>query len=248
MKILGTVFALMLLSTGLAANERGRDGHLNILYWQAPSILNPYLSSGTKDIDASSLVLEPLALFDDTGNLVPRLAQSVPTLSNGGITADLKSITWKLRPGLVWSDGSPVTAEDVVFTAEYCRDPSGGCAQLARFDDVTSIAALDDLTVKVTYSVPKAVSIWAFRRRPVTDPAGCTVCLLQGCEGTTVYRGEFRADRHGPVSGDGVSLQRRHLLCSQSQLSGSSKTGICHGHLQGRWERHRIRPGRTRDR
>ena len=144
-----------LLVSGTAAAERGRDGHVNIVYWQAPSILNPYLSGGTKDVEAASMILEPLARFDESGNLVPWLAASVPTVANGGVSADLMTITWTLRDGLLWSDGSSVTAADVVFTAEYCRDPAGGCAQLAKFDDVTAVRAVDDLTVEVTFGVPK---------------------------------------------------------------------------------------------
>ena len=144
-----------LLVSGAAAAERGRDGHVSIIYWQAPSILNPYLSGGTKDLEAASMILEPLARFDESGNLTPWLAASVPTVANGGVSADLKTITWKLREGLLWSDGSPVTAADVVFTAEYCRDPAGGCSQLAKFDDVTAVEAVDDLTVEVTFGIPK---------------------------------------------------------------------------------------------
>ena len=61
-----------------AMAERGADGQLNILYWQAPSILNPYLSSGTKDVESSSLIVEPLAGFDDKGNVFARLAAPPP--------------------------------------------------------------------------------------------------------------------------------------------------------------------------
>ena len=53
-----------------AAAERGTDGELRMLYWQAPSILNPYLSGGTKDIHAASLILEPLARYDENGDMV----------------------------------------------------------------------------------------------------------------------------------------------------------------------------------
>ena len=144
-----------LLVSGTAAAERGRDGHVSIIYWQAPSILNPYLSGGTKDLEAASMILEPLARFDESGNLTPWLAASVPTVANDGVSVDLKTITWKLREGLLWSDGSPVTAADVVFTAEYCRHPAGGCSQLAKFDDVTAVEAVDDLTVEVTFGIPK---------------------------------------------------------------------------------------------
>ena len=130
--------------------QRGSDGNLKIIYWQAPSILNPYLSGGTKDIEASSMILEPLANYDEKGNMVPTLAEAIPEPA-----ADLKSITWKLKPGVVWSDGSPLTADDVVFTAQYCLDPAGGCNSLPFFGDVTSVDKIDDLTVKVNFGVEK---------------------------------------------------------------------------------------------
>ena len=56
--LVGSAAALMI--TAPASAERGTDGKLKLLYWQAPSILNPYLSSGIKDIEAASLVVEPL--------------------------------------------------------------------------------------------------------------------------------------------------------------------------------------------
>ncbi|SEQ38548.1 peptide ABC transporter substrate-binding protein [Thalassovita taeanensis] len=135
--------------------ERGADGHVNIIYWQAPSILNPYLSSGTKDIESGSLVVEPLGRYDQTGGLVPYLAEGIPTVENGGVAEDLKSITWKLKSGLLWSDGTPVTSADVKFTADYCMHPEGGCAQLAKFEGVESIDTPDDLTVVVHFSEAK---------------------------------------------------------------------------------------------
>ena len=50
--------AATLVFAPAAFAERGADGQLNLFYWQAPSILNPYLSSGTKDLEASSMVIE----------------------------------------------------------------------------------------------------------------------------------------------------------------------------------------------
>ena len=151
--LLGAIATTALAPAAFA--ERGADGHVNIIYWQAPSILNPYLSSGTKDIESASLVIEPLGRYDPDGGLVPYLAESIPTVENGGVAADLQSITWKLKSGLLWSDGSPVTSADVKFTADYCMHPDGGCAQLAKFEGVTAVDIVDDLTVKVTFSEPK---------------------------------------------------------------------------------------------
>ncbi|MCU9838542.1 peptide ABC transporter substrate-binding protein [Ruegeria sp. WL0004] len=134
--------------------ERGTDGNVSIIYWQAPSILNPFLSGGTKDVESASLVIEPLARYDENGGMVPFLASEIPTVENGGVSADLTSITWKIAPGIKWSDGSAFTAHDVKFTADYCMHPEGGCAQLTKFEGVTSVEALDDMTVKVTFDKP----------------------------------------------------------------------------------------------
>jgi peptide/nickel transport system substrate-binding protein len=76
------------------AAERGSDGNVSIIYWQAPSILNPFLSGGTKDVESASLIVEPLARYDQNGEMVPFLAVEIPTVENGGVSADLTSITW----------------------------------------------------------------------------------------------------------------------------------------------------------
>ncbi len=147
--------ALALASAPMAQAGRGDAGNLNIIYWQAASILNPYLSGGTKDIDASALILEPLARYDENGNMVPWLAEEIPTVANGGVSEDLTTITWKLKEGIKWSDGTDLTADDVVFTANYCMAPDGGCQGLAAFADVANVEALDPLTVKITFDKPK---------------------------------------------------------------------------------------------
>jgi peptide/nickel transport system substrate-binding protein len=175
--LIGTVAAAAVATAAYA--ERGSDGEVKIIYWQAPSILNPYLSSGTKDIESSSLVIEPLGRFDEKGNLVPYLAEEIPTVANGGVSEDLTSITWKLKEGLKWSDGTPVTSADVAFTAEYCMHPEGGCAQLAKFEGIKSVEAVDDLTVKVTFSEPKPYPYQAFMggQSPIIQKAQFQDCL-----------------------------------------------------------------------
>src|SRR5262245_37321251 len=89
---------------------------LRLLLWQAPSILNPHLAPGVKDQMTSRIVYEPLASFDSQGHLVPFLAAEIPSLSNGQVARDGRSVTWKLKPNVKWSDGVPFTAKDVVFT------------------------------------------------------------------------------------------------------------------------------------
>ena len=175
--LLGAAAAFALAPAAFA--ERGASGHVNVIYWQAPSILNPYLSGGTKDLDASAAVIEPMGRYNETGEMVPFLAQEIPTLENGGVSEDLTTITWKLKEGLLWSDGTPVTSEDLVFTAEYCMHPEGGCAQLAKFEGVQSVEALDDLTVKVTFNEPKPFPYGPFMgaQSPIIQKAQFQDCL-----------------------------------------------------------------------
>jgi peptide/nickel transport system substrate-binding protein len=175
--LMGAIACTALAPAAMA--ERGSDGEVKIIYWQAPSILNPYLSSGTKDIESASLVIEPLGRYDENGDLVPFLAVEIPTVENGGVSADLTSITWKIKPGLLWSDGSPVTSTDVKFTADYCMHPEGGCAQGAKFDGVTAVEVIDDLTVKVTFNQPKPNPYGPFMggQSPIIQAAQFADCL-----------------------------------------------------------------------
>ena len=159
--------------------ERGRDGDVKIIYWQAPSILNAYLSGGTKDIEAASLVIEPLARFDSSGNIVPWLVDEVPTVENGGVTEDLTQITWKISDGITWSDGTPFTSADVKFTYEYCTDPEGGCAQGAKYEGISSVETPDAQTVIVTFSAPTPNPYNAFvgGEAPIIQAAQFADCM-----------------------------------------------------------------------
>jgi peptide/nickel transport system substrate-binding protein len=145
---------------------RGVGGTLNILYWQAPTILNTHLSTGTKDYDASRLILEPLAAIGPDGSLVPLLVEEIPTIENGGVAEDGSTITWTLRQDIKWSDGTDFTAEDVVFTAEYCGNAETACTTAAYFTDIASVEALDPYTVKITYNAPRSNPYFAFTSSP----------------------------------------------------------------------------------
>ncbi|MBO9475314.1 peptide ABC transporter substrate-binding protein [Shimia sp. R10_1] len=190
--MLGAAAAFVMAPAAMA--ERGSDGHVNIIYWQAPSILNPYLSSGTKDIESASLTIEPLARYDETGKMVPYLAADIPTVSNGGVSEDLTTITWTIADGMVWSDGTAVTSADVVFTGEYCMHPEGGCAQAAFFDGVETIEALDEKTVKVTFNQPKPNPYGPFvgGQSPILQKA-----QFENCMGAKAP--ECTAENFGPI-------------------------------------------------
>ena len=189
------------LAFGSAAQaERGADGQVNILYWQAPSIMNPYLSGGTKDMEAASLVIEPLARYDQGGNLVPWLAEDIPTVANGGVSEDLTTITWTLQEGLVWSDGSPVTSEDVQFTWEYCTAEGGGCAQVEKYTDVVAVDTPDDRTVVVTFGVPKPFPYGPFvgGQAPIIQKAQFADCM--GAKAPECTEANFNPIGTGPFT------------------------------------------------
>jgi peptide/nickel transport system substrate-binding protein len=132
---------------------RGLGGDLKILYWQAPTILNAHQATGTKDADASRLVLEPLASFGKDGLPVANnLAAEIPTPANGGVTADFKTVTWKLKTGVKWSDGSPFSASDVAFSYKYQCDKATAASTFSYCDGVASVVAKDPSTVVVTYT------------------------------------------------------------------------------------------------
>ncbi|PWK59566.1 peptide ABC transporter substrate-binding protein [Roseicyclus mahoneyensis] len=169
----------LVLAPAAALAERGSSGHLNIIYWQAPSTLNPYLSGGTKEVESASLILESMARFDDSGTMVPWLAESIPTVENGGVSEDLTSITWTIAEGVTWSDGSALTPADFIFTWEYCTHPEGGCAQASFFDGVSSVEAVDDRTVRVNFanSTPFPYTAFVGSESPVLQAAQFAECL-----------------------------------------------------------------------
>ncbi len=175
--IFGAVAAVAMAP--MANAGRGTDGEVKLIYWQAPSIMNPYLSGGTKDLEASSLVIEPLARYDENGSLVAWLAAEIPTVSNGGVAEDLKSITWKLKPGILWSDGTPFTSADVKFTWEYCTADGGGCAQTDKFKDIIDVETPDALTAIVRFGVAKPFPYAAFvaYESPIIQAAQFADCM-----------------------------------------------------------------------
>ncbi len=177
--------AVALAGTAWAA-ERGRDGELKLLYWQAPSTMMPYLSGGTKELEASSVVIEPLARYDNDGKMHPWLAEEIPTVANGGVSEDLKSITWKIKPGIKWSDGSELTSADAVFTYEYCSHPDTGCTSSNYFNDIVSVDALDSHTIQINFTVAKPFPYAPFvgYNAPIMQKAqfdGCIGAKAQEC-------------------------------------------------------------------
>ncbi|HET7037028.1 MAG TPA: peptide ABC transporter substrate-binding protein, partial [Thermomicrobiaceae bacterium] len=137
-----------------SSGSRGDQGELKLLWWQAPTILNSHLAQGTKDYDASRPVSEGLADFDSDGNFIPLLAAEIPSLDNGGVSSDGKTVTWKLKQGVKWSDGQPFTSKDVKFTYDYVTDPATASVSAAYYAGIDSIDTPDDNTVVIHFKDP----------------------------------------------------------------------------------------------
>jgi peptide/nickel transport system substrate-binding protein len=138
--------------------KQGSGGALKVLWWQAPTLLNPHFAVGTKDQEASRIFYEPLAGWDEEGTLVPILAAEIPDTENDGLSRDGLSVTWKLKPNVRWHDGQPLTADDLVFNWEYASDPATAAVTIATYNKV-KVEKVDQLTVRVRFSKPTAY--WA---------------------------------------------------------------------------------------
>src|SRR5262245_27077610 len=139
-------------------NKRGGGGALKVLWWQGATLLNPHFAVGTKDQEGSRIFYEPLAGWDEDGNLVAALAAEIPSRENGGLAADGLSVTWKLKQGVKWHDGKAFTADDVVFNWQYASDPATAAVTIGSYKDV-KVEKVDDFIVRVIFAKP--TPFWA---------------------------------------------------------------------------------------
>ncbi len=125
---------------------------ISILLPEKPETLNPLYARSWSARAASGLLLVGLWRVDDRLNVTPELAAELPARANGGVSDDGRTLTIRLRDGLLWSDGRPLTARDVVFTHQQAA--AQGLFPHASF--VEEAVALDDRTVRVTFTRPFA--------------------------------------------------------------------------------------------
>lgn len=139
---------------GTDGQVRGAGGELKLLQWQAATLLGVHSSTGTKDTLAASLVTEPLMSYLPDATLIPALISKVPTVENGLLASDLSSVTYTLKENVVWSDGEPFTADDVVFTWRWITDAANASTSVELYRAVAAVEAVDDLTVQVSFTAP----------------------------------------------------------------------------------------------
>ncbi|MGB9521734.1 MAG: ABC transporter substrate-binding protein, partial [Anaerolineales bacterium] len=94
--------------------------------------------------------------FNEKNEPIPYLVQELPSIENGGISADGKTITIKLRQDLKWSDGTPLTSDDFVFTYDMTMSPKNAVATTYPYDKLASLEAPDKFTIVMKFNEPFA--------------------------------------------------------------------------------------------
>ena len=132
-----------------------KGGTLTMAVWQEPEHLNPELSTQTVVDHVSSLVLEPLTGVNNKGERYPLLATEVPTTQNGGVSADGKTITYKLRKAK-WHDGNDFICDDLVFTWKTIMTPNNGALDAGTYKDLEAIECPDPNTAVLKFKTFRA--------------------------------------------------------------------------------------------
>src|SRR5690606_2032723 len=104
--------ALAACSSDPTRKSSGDTGVLNMYLYQKPKTFSPLAPNTGPDQLVMSFVFDSLYGVDGSYELKPHLAAAAPEVSD-----DAKTITFKLKAGLKWSDGEPLTSKDVVFTS-----------------------------------------------------------------------------------------------------------------------------------
>lgn len=165
-----------------------RGGKVTMAVWQSPTTLNGLLGTQTVMNEVLAFLKEGFTQVMPDGSRAPDLAKEVPTPQNGGVSADGKTITYKLKEGIKWSDGTPLTCADFQFTLEAIMTPGVGVVSTTGYDQLEKIECPDPNTVILKFKEfyapyltlfsdfvlpkhycgdPKDMKNWAYNRKPL---------------------------------------------------------------------------------
>ncbi len=137
--------------------------------YEEPSSLIPNFPSETFADMVMYGLYAPLVYGTPQGQLMPGIATSVPTVQNGLVSADLKTVTFHLRPGLVWTDGQPLDARDVDYSWKLWANPKAAAYNTVFVDNIASAdVSSDNLSITFHLKTPMVsfVSQWAMDSPP----------------------------------------------------------------------------------
>lgn len=172
-KVLTLVFVTALIVTGLLGCQQNvpstaapdstvpdsaavpEQKSIIVVIPEDPPSFNPIIADTGYDGFVMELVMLGLSDIDPEGNVFPELAAELPTIENGGVVVDedagTMTVTWKMRQDVQWADGTPVTADDVIFTYESIVDPETG-GWIAGIDYIDSVEKVDDYSFTINYN------------------------------------------------------------------------------------------------
>lgn len=154
-------FVPLIVAFGMAAGPV-RGGTLTVALWQEPESLNPYTAIQTVSRIVRSQTLEGLWGVNPDGEYTAVLAASVPTVANGGVSRDGKTVTVRLKPGLKWQDGHPVTSADVKFTWQVVMDDVNPVSSRSGYDEIEAIDTPNETTAVIRFKRPYAPYLTLF--------------------------------------------------------------------------------------
>lgn len=146
--LVAVLITILVTACTKTAQSGASDGVLRVGTGQFDN-LNTVLSGGGSSTYLSYVWGAYLFLADERNQIHPELATVIPTQANGGISRDGLTITYHLRHGVLWQDGSPFDASDVVFTWHLIMDPRTNVVTRLGYDKVAQMTASDPYTVRV---------------------------------------------------------------------------------------------------
>jgi peptide/nickel transport system substrate-binding protein len=150
----GLAVALSLLAACGPASDRSQARSTNVLHFDIsadPASLDPLFArpdAANVEQQLAHLTFEPFFDLDARGRPVPELITEIPTVANGGVSRDGRTIVYHLRRGVRWNDGVPLSAHDVVFTLRAILDPRNPVPSREGYELIDKAEALDPQTVR----------------------------------------------------------------------------------------------------
>jgi peptide/nickel transport system substrate-binding protein len=157
--LLVVLFTLPVISTAADSPQQ-----LTVAYYREADTLNPFAAVTPNAQEMN--VVEGFQVTNDKMQYIPEEVQEIPTTANGGVellTGGQMVVTWKLKPGLKWSDGYPATSADAKFTYEALMNPNFRVSGRDGWVDIAKFDTPDTLTVRVTFRKPYAAYNDLFR-------------------------------------------------------------------------------------
>ena len=160
-----------------AAGTPKMGGTLKMAIYQEPGNLNPFLNTQTVGSVVRNTIFNGLVRANEKGEYVPDLAAEVPTTQNGGVSADGKTVTFKLRKDVKWHDGKPFTAADVKFTFDVIMDAANPVTSRSGYRDIETFTVKDDATIELKFKNFYAPFVTLFGAILPAHPFGGTTAI-----------------------------------------------------------------------